>query len=1255
MKHRMRFQICFQGVSRVLLLLVVMVCWFEAIHSADAAVGAATPFTCFEAEGGRIGGGATIRYLTNAPATEFSSAELEASGHAFVELNSTGEFVEWTNTTPQAVTFVNLRYCIPDAPTGGGTDATLDLYVNGVFRQALNLTSRQTWLYENGGNYGGNEQNPTNGNPRVFFDDRHAFITGDPIAPGSVIQLRKGSTNNAAFYYLDVIDLETPPAPLPQPANSLSILSYGAVADNPAFDSTTALQNCFNAAQAQGKSVWIPPGTFYLKTKAGLNATGITIEGAGMWYSTIYRDVPLPNDSPLGAVLTMTSCTVRNFAVDANAPSRAVVDGCGGAMDITGNYWLAEGIWTQHTMSGFWASGIGGMVRNCRLISIWADGCNLNNVAVSGVVGNYLTASNNFVRGTGDDALAINSVNYNENNGNYTYYLPMTNATFINNTTIGAWGGKGLAIYGGSGHLVKDNYTSDTARYIGLGVGKFGVNGSDLLSATVVGNVVVRSGGNGFQQQQQALMIGNDGDGQGVGSVVNAYVASNTIMDSVFAAVGLSTSSNIVFQHNTILNPAREGIVVGMYALRPGLGNAILYSNTVVGLQPGFAVVSNSSSTYALITPRAAVNFNGNSGVAAETCSEGGQNLGQLESGDWTIYQNVDLGGKDSFVVRVASGGLGGSIEIRLNNSGGTLLGICQVPPTGGWQSYVNVYASITNPGGLQTVCLVFIGGSGRLFNLQHFGFFSTPPIQSQQLVVGNTYALKSVSNGKYVGVSTASGGVLLANQNSVSPTEQFQILDAGGGRVGLRSIGSNTIVCAENAGAAPLVANRTGLGAWETFSQFQTAAGLLGLRAEINGRFVGFQGATNALIANTTQFSAAQDFLVEFVAGVAPVKPGGLRAVPGDGRVTLTWAGATGATGYYVKRSATDGGPYATIATNNANGYVDTSVINAFTYYYVVSAFNPAGESTNSNQVTVVPGALDRLNWVVTALSSGPGDPVGNSIDGKANTRWATGAQQVNGQWLQVDMAVTNTINKVLLDASASPSDYPRGYRVNLSMDGVNWGAAVATGAGSAAVTSITFSQQAARYVRITQTGSAPGLWWSVHELNIFGTAGLPPAPPDGLTAVSGDGQATLSWNSVPGASGYNLKYATVPSGPFLTIATNTPALELIAAGLVNGSIYYFTVSALNAAGESTNAGPMPVRPIASEPPPLSITPGLGQLELNWPATHTGWLLQTQTNAAGMGLGTNWNAIAESANTNRILRAIDPAQGSVFFRLVRP
>ena len=203
-----------------------------AAHSSPAAaagtVGATTPFTSQEAEAGTLGGGAATRSLTGAPTTQYSSPELEASGHAFVQLTASGQSVQWTNNTGHPISAINVRASIPDAASGGGTTATLDLYVDGTFRQPLNLNSKQTWLYE-GAVYNGNDQHPASGSPRVFFDEAHTVVNGAPIAVGSTFSLRKDAANSAAFYYVDVVDVENPPAPLPQPANSISITDCGAV------------------------------------------------------------------------------------------------------------------------------------------------------------------------------------------------------------------------------------------------------------------------------------------------------------------------------------------------------------------------------------------------------------------------------------------------------------------------------------------------------------------------------------------------------------------------------------------------------------------------------------------------------------------------------------------------------------------------------------------------------------------------------------------------------------------------------------------------------------------------------------------------------------------------------------------------------------------------------------------------------------------------------------------------------------------
>src|ERR1700722_17564360 len=478
--------------------------------------GGTTPFTTDEAPEAPLGGGASVVSLTSAPTSEYDSPQGEADGHAYVQLTGPGQSVQWTNNTGQPINFINVRASIPDSSAGGGMTATLDLYVNGTFRQALNMNSAQSWEYEGNNNYNGSDENPADGDPRDFWDEFHAFVPGAAIPAGATFSLQKDSTNTAQFYWINSIDLWDAPAPATQPANSISITSCGAVADNTptngaaapgATDSTVDIQNCINQAASAGEILWIPQGTFYMIGTSSLVAQNVTIEGAGYWYSEVYRDVPLPNNTPLGAAFQCYSCQLENFHIDSDAMSRAEVDGGGGAEDTTGNNWLIEGMWVQHVESSLWASGSNGTVENNFFTSIWADGCNLNNVSLTGTSGSHLTATNNFIRGTGDDGMAINSVAYNGSQD----YTAMSDITMTHNTVIAPWGGKGIGIYGGSGHLVEDNFISDTARYIGLGVGRFGVNGSDMLGATVTGNVIVRSGGNAYFQGQPALQIGNGG------------------------------------------------------------------------------------------------------------------------------------------------------------------------------------------------------------------------------------------------------------------------------------------------------------------------------------------------------------------------------------------------------------------------------------------------------------------------------------------------------------------------------------------------------------------------------------------------------------------------------------------------------------------------------------------------------------------------------------------------------------------------
>ena len=161
---------------------------------------------------------------------------------------------------------------------------------------------------------------------------------------------------------------------------------------------------------------------------------------------------------------------------------------------------------------------------------------------------------------------------------------------------------------------------------------------------------------------------------------------------------------------------------------------------------------------------------------------------------------------------------------------------------------------------------------------------------------------------------------------------------------------------------------------------------------------------------------------------------------------------------------------------------------------------------------------------------------------------------------------------------------------------------------------------------------------------------ASTPPAMPTNLVATAGDAQVALSWSASSNATSYFVKRSAVNGSGYVNIATNT-GVAFTNTGLANGTLYYFVVSAWNSAGESTNSAQVSARPTSLAPVTINVTNVSGQPGFAWPADHTGWQLQSQTNR----LGTNWVNVTGSAQTNQVALPVDKANGAVFFRLVRP
>jgi hypothetical protein len=149
---------------------------------------------------------------------------------------------------------------------------------------------------------------------------------------------------------------------------------------------------------------------------------------------------------------------------------------------------------------------------------------------------------------------------------------------------------------------------------------------------------------------------------------------------------------------------------------------------------------------------------------------------------------------------------------------------------------------------------------------------------------------------------------------------------------------------------------------------------------------------------------------------------------------------------------------------------------------------------------------------WKATASHSAPsrigmtGEPLG-AFDFEG---WTTRDSQQPGMWWQLELPAARNLAEIHFyspdgagaggggrgrgrgaDATPPPppqTTAPRGYRVQLSMDGVTWSAAVAEGTANGNMTAISWTPATARFLRITQTATTPGApAWSMMETKLY------------------------------------------------------------------------------------------------------------------------------------------------------------------------
>lgn len=342
---------------------------------------------------------------------------------------------------------------------------------------------------------------------------------------------------------------------------------------------------------------------------------------------------------------------------------------------------------------------------------------------------------------------------------------------------------------------------------------------------------------------------------------------------------------------------------------------------------------------------------------------------------------------------------------------------------------------------------------------------------------------------------STAAGGSVDYN---------IQVDSPGNYPLNFRVAGALGQISVYKSGALLGTANATQAG-WSTVS---TAVSLVAGTQTLHVVF-----GSNAQQLNWMEFLATNS---------TPSIPSGLSATAGSTQVVLNWSISGGATGYNVKCSTTNGGPYLTIASPTATSYTNTGLVNGTTYYYVVSAVNAFGESSNSVQVSAtpaVPNANLALHKVVTVSSvENAGTPGTNAVDGNTGTRWSSAFS--DPQWIYVDLQATYNITEVKLNWENA---YATSFQIQVSSNAVDWTTNYSTTTGTGGIQDLTGLSGTGRYVRMYGTVRKTVYGYSLYEFEVYGTAPVPTNQSPMLAAISNQtilaGRTLLVTNSASDA----------------------------------------------------------------------------------------------------------------------------------------
>lgn len=487
-----------------------------------------------------------------------------------------------------------------------------------------------------------------------------------------------------------------------------------------------------------------------------------------------------------------------------------------------------------------------------------------------------------------------------------------------------------------------------------------------------------------------------------------------------------------------------------------------------------------------------AENYTAMSGIQTETCSEGGQDIGFVDQGDWMDYTvNVQTAGTYTVDFRVSSSYSGTSFSLM---SGTNTLAAISVPNTGGWQNWQTVSAEVQLPSGSQTLRVYAITNA---WNLNWMNFTSSGIPAQVNIPVTGPYA-------QYleIGISPAdlTGQTSIKTQN----TEVNKTISYNTGTVVTLSV--NYMVEQKQV-------------------QFRTT--------DASGKVL----QANPLTFTVHAGSSVSVLIVEQAAVTQPVLTPGTGSYSSPQNVTITCATADATIKYTTDgsipsgASATYTGPINVSSTTTLKAYAYKS---GMTDSQVATAVYNIG--TNSVNLA--------LNKTAKAFSSIGGNAAGAAFDGNTGTRWES--ESSDPQWISVDLGSNNTVTGVMLNWETASG---KTYKIQVSTDESNWSDAFTQANGPGNIENINFSVPVtARYVRMYGTVRNTQWGYSLWEFEVYGQSEpLPPkAAKPALTPAAGTYSSSQSVTISSDTQGATIKYTTDGSTPTVSSPTYTGPINV-------------------------------------------------------------------------------------------------------------